>query len=234
MEDAAGYVSGFAGKPHGHIKVSAGIGFGVNVLSELLPVFADRYPEIRITLNLTSRLADMVGEGVDCAIRIGSLPDSSLISTRLGMLSRYLCASPAYLEKHGAPASIRDLAGHQQHTIEMPSQSSGRPFSWVFRKGDETVHVDPQPRMLVDEALTINRLILNGAGIGIVSAYVCAPDIMAGRLIRLFPDWSLPARPVSLLYPSRHELAPAVRAFADFMKEDGTRGQHWLIDPRTE
>jgi len=232
LDNAAQYVSGIAGMPRGHIKISAGIGFGVNVLSEVLPVFVARYPEIRMTLNLTTRLTDMVKEGVDCAIRIGSLPDSSLVSTRLGMMPRYLCASPAYLKEHGAPASVHELASHQHHTLEMPRQD-GRPFSWIFQKDGETVRIDPQPHLLVDDALTIHRLIRNGVGIGIVSAYACAPDIMAARLTRLFPDWSLPARPVTLVYPCRHELAPAVRAFADFMKETGTRGQRWLTDPLT-
>lgn len=205
----------------------------MNVLSKLLPAFADRYPEIRMTLNLSARLTDLVTEGVDCAIRFGPLPDSSLISMQLGALRRYLCASPAYLAKHGTPVSVSDLAKHQHHTIEMPG-SDGRPFPWLFQRNGETVRIDPQPRMLVDEALTIHRLIRNGAGIGVISDYVCVPDIMAGRLTRLFPDWSLPARPVSLIYPSRRELAPAVRAFADFMKEAGTRGQSWLIDPLIE
>ncbi|MDP0929455.1 substrate binding domain-containing protein [Paracoccus onubensis] len=228
IDEAVDYVSSFAGEPRGHIKISAGIGFGVNVLSELLPVFLDRYPEIRITLDLSTRLADMVTEGIDCAIRFGALPDSTLVSTQLGTMHRYLCASPAYLERRGTPFFISDLDHHD--TIEM-SATDGRPLAWEFRKNGEIRRIVPRPRVLLDEVLTIHRLIRKGAGIGVVSAYICGPDITEGRLIRLFPDWSLPPLPVSLVYPSRRELAPAVRAFADFMKDMGTRGQAWQIDP---
>lgn len=231
LDEAVGYVSSLSGAPRGHIKISAGIGFGVNVLSGLLPLFLDRYPEIRVTLDLSTRLTDMVAEGVDCAIRFGPLPDSSLVSTRLGTLSRYLCAAPAYLARRGTPATLRDLDGHD--TVEMPGPD-GRAIPWSFRKDGETVRIDPQPRILIDEALTIHRLVRNGAGIGVVSAYLCGPDILAGRLVRLVPDWSLPLLPVSLVYPSRRELAPAIRAFADFMKDAGTQGQSWQADPLAE
>lgn len=231
IDEAVEYVSSFAGEPRGHIKISAGIGFGVNILSELLPVFLDRYPKIRLTLDLSTRLADMVTEGVDCAIRFGALPDSTLVSTQLGTMHRYLCASPAYLERRGTPVSIGDLDHHD--TIEMLG-ADGRTLAWEFRKDDETRRIIPRPRVHLDEVLTIYRLIRNGAGIGVVSAYICGPDIAEGRLIRLFPDWSMPSLPVSLVYPSRRELAPAVRAFADFMKEAGTRGQAWRIDPLME
>jgi LysR family transcriptional regulator for bpeEF and oprC len=231
LDEAVKYINSLSGTPRGHIKISAGIGFGVNVLSELLPVFLDRYPEIRVTLDLSTRLTDMVAEGVDCAIRFGALPDSSLVSTQLGLIRRYLCASPAYLAKRGLPVSIHDLDNHD--TIEMPGPD-GRAFPWLFRNGEGAIRTDPQPRILLDEALTIHRLIRNGVGIGVVSAYLCGPDIMTGRLTRLFPDWSLPSLPVSLVYPSRRELAPAVRAFADFMMEPGARGQSWQMDPLAE
>lgn len=105
---------------------------------------------------------------------------------------------------------------------------AGRALPWFFRKGDETIRI---ARILLDEALTIHRLIRNGAGIGVISAYLCGPDIRTDRLTQLLPDWSLPTLPVSLVYPSRRELPPAVRAFADFMKEASLRGQSWQIDP---
>ena len=228
LDEALEYVSSLSGAPRGHIKISAGIGFGVNVLSELLPVFLERFPEIRVTLDLSTRVTDMVAEGVDCAIRFGPLPDSTLVSTQLGTLRRYLCASPSYLAKRGSPKSIRDLDEHD--TIEMPGPD-GRAFAWTFKKGGEAIRIDPQPRILLDEALTIYRLVRNGIGVGVISAYLCGPDIMTGRLTQLFPEWSLPSVPVSLVYPSRRELAPAVRAFANFMRDSAVRGQAWQVDP---
>jgi DNA-binding transcriptional LysR family regulator len=230
LGEAVEYVSGFADAPHGHIKISSGVGFGVNVLAEALPAFLDRYPDVRVTLDLSTRSVDLVAEGVDCAVRLGPLRDSSLISTQLGAMNRYLCAAPSYLAKRGSPATIDDLARHD--AIEMPG-ANGRAFPWTFRRGSEMARVDPQPRVCVDEALAIFRLVKNGAGIGVLSAYLCGPEVVAGRLVRLLPDWSCPAVPVSLVYPSRRELAPTVRAFTEFMKEASETDSSWRDDPLT-
>jgi LysR family transcriptional regulator, regulator for bpeEF and oprC len=227
LQEALQYVSGLADTPRGHIKVSAGIGFGINVLSELLPEFLERYPEIRITLDLSTRHADLVAQGVDCAVRFGVLADSSLVSTALGSMNRYVCAAAAYLAKHGTPRSPEETESHD--TLEMPG-IDGRALPWIFRKDGKTVRIDPRPRVLVDEALTIYRLVNNGAGIGIISAYLCAADLKAGRLVRLFPEWVSPPLPVNLVYPSRRELAPAVRAFADFLKESAEQDSSWKGD----
>jgi LysR family transcriptional regulator, regulator for bpeEF and oprC len=231
LDEAIKYVGGLADTPRGHIRISAGVSFGINVLSELLPLFLERYSDISVTLDLSTRLADLVREGVDCAVRIGPLPDSSLVSSQLGAMHRYLCASPAYLAKRGRPSSLTDLSSHD--TIELPGPD-GRAHPWLFQRKGESIRIDPHPRILVDEALTIYRLIRNGAGIGIVSAYLCGLDIRMRRLTRLIPEWSCPSLPVSLVYPSRRELSPAVRAFADFMKETSTRGQAWHLDPLAE
>ena len=228
LDDTLEYVGSLAGEPRGELRISAGIGFGVNVMSELLPVFVERYPDIRVSLDLSTRAANLVAERIDCAIRIGPLADSTFVATRLGTMHRYLCASPAYLDKRGTPVTVANLDDHE--TIEMPGPD-GRAFPWVFRRGADTCRIEPQPRILVDEALTVYRLIRNGAGVGVISAYLCAPAIKAGRLVRLLPEWTLPSLQVNLLYPSRRELAPAVRAFVDFMKEAGARGQDWNRDP---
>ena len=125
LGEAIEYVSGFADAPRGHIKVSSGVGFGVNVLAEMLPTFLDRYPDVRVTLDLTTRSVDLVAEGVDCAVRLGPLRNSSLISTQLGSMNRYLCAAPSYLAKRGTPTTIDELARHD--VIEMPG-ANGRPL----------------------------------------------------------------------------------------------------------
>lgn len=228
IDETVDYISGLAGAPRGQLKLSAGIGFGINVLADLLPAFLDRYPEVQVTLNLSTRLADLVSEGVDCAIRLGPLPDSALVATQLGVISRYPCAAPAYVARRGTPAEPADLASHD--TIEMPSPD-GRARPWIFNKGEKCLSINVQPRVFVDEALTIFRMVQNGAGVGIVAAYLCGPEIAAGRLVRLLPEWTCPPLPVSLVYPTRRELRPAVRAFADFVKEASLPGQGWRYDP---
>ena len=204
------------------------MGFGVNVLAEQLPAFLLRYPEIDIALELESRAADLVAESVDIAVRLGPLPDSGLVAVKLGQIRRYLCAAPAYIERCGIPKSLDDLVQHD--TIDMPTPD-GRARPWTFLRGSASRRLEVKPRISVNEALTIHRLVLNGAGLGILSGYICAPHIAAGRLVQLLPDWLPPSVAVSLVFPSRRELAPAVRAFVDFMKEVNRPGLLWMDDP---
>ena len=222
-------VGNFRAVPRGHLKVTAGIGFGVNVLSELLPQFLARYTDVDISLELTSRSVDLVAEGVDVALRIGPMPDSQLVATRLGAMRRYLCASPAYLSRRGVPHGLDDLRGHD--IVEMPG-ADGRPRPWLFTSASgETVQVEVRPRLSVNEAVTIHRLVLNGAGLGVLSGYLCTPGMEAGQLVRLLPEWTLPTLEVSAVFPSNRELSPTVRAFIDFLKEASIPGRSWQDDP---
>jgi DNA-binding transcriptional LysR family regulator len=143
-------------------------------------------------------------------------------------MRRYLCAAPAYLERRGAPKSLEEIARHD--TVEMPGPD-GRSRPWIFTRGTETIRLETKPRLSVNEALTIHRLVGNGAGLGILTGYICAPEIAAGRLVRLFPEWSLPSVEVSLVFPSRRELSPVVRAFVDYMKEVNRPDALWMQDP---
>ena len=229
--EALDYVGSLAQGPRGSIKVNSGIGFGLNVLGSELPKFLQRYPDVDVTLDLESRSADLVSEAIDVAVRLGPLHDSSLIAVRLGAMRRYLCASRGYVERCGTPNSIDELKDHD--IIEMPG-ADGRPRPWVFTREGEQSRVALHPRVTVNEALTVHRLVLSGAGLGIVSGYLCAPGISDGRLVRLLPEWSLPSVEVSLVFPSRRELSPAVRAFTEFMKEISRPGELWQNDPLEE
>lgn len=228
VREALDHVGSLATTPRGSLKLSAGVGFGINVLSVHLPEFLRRYPEVSVSLLLESRVADLVAESVDVAIRLGPLPDSSLVSIRLGEMRRYVCAAPAYLERRGIPRTVGELKTHD--LVDMLS-AEGRARPWTFRKGSEVARLESKPRICVNEALTIFRLVRNGAGVGILSGYLCAPELAAGRLVRLLPEWKAPPVEVNLVFPSRRELAPSIRAFADFMREVSVPGTLWQDDP---
>ena len=228
LSDALDYVGSLGNRPQGILKISAGVGFGVNVLAEQLPEFLRRYPEVNIALDFESRSADLVADAVDVAVRLGPLAESGLVAVKLGSMQRYLCASPAYLERCGAPKLIEDLARHD--TIDMPG-GDGRARPWTFIRNGDMTKLEIAPRVSVNEALTIHRLVFSGAGLGLLSGYLCAPEITAGRLIRLFPDWSPSPVDVNLIFPTRRELAPAVRAFVDYMNEVSRPGHLWMDDP---
>lgn len=227
VEEAVDYIGGVAAAPRGTLRLSAGIGFGINVLSEQLPRFLALHPDVRISLDLSSRLSELVAERVDVAVRMGPLADSGNVAVRLGSLSRHLCVAPAYLEQCGAPPTLKALA--DLDTLEVPAPD-GRPRRWTFRKGATTAVVEVRPRLEVNDALTLHRMIVNGAGVGVCSGYVCAPDIAAGRLVRLFPDWTLEPVDVSLVFPSRRDLSPTVRAFVDFMKAEAAASPIWQAE----
>jgi DNA-binding transcriptional LysR family regulator len=219
------YVGGLRATPRGRLNVTAGIGFGVNVLLELQPRFIEGYPEANVCVDLTSQAVDLVAEGVDLAIRMGPMPPSQAVAKRLGSIRRYLCAAPSYLGKHGSPRSVADLGKHD--AIEMPA-INGRPRIWTFSNSKHrTAEIEPRPRIIVNDPLTIHRLVANGAGIGCVSGYLCTPDFKTGRLIHLLSEWTLPSVKVSVVFPSHRELAPAIRAFVDFIKNASQPGVSW-------
>jgi DNA-binding transcriptional LysR family regulator len=214
--EAVKYVQEMTEAPAGPLRVSAGIGLGINVLGDALPRFLERYPDIRLDLHLESNRVDLLAEDIDVALRFGALQDSSLVSRRLGVLPRMLCAAPSYLAARGAPTRPEDLTGHR--IVDMPTPD-GRGRSWQLACAERVVSVNLAPAVTVDEVLTLHRLVRGGAGIGVISRYLCEAEIEAGRLVHVLPEWSLPAVPLLLVFPSRRDLAPAVRVFADFMVE---------------
>lgn len=229
IDETVDYVGAFGGRPRGILRISAGIGFGLNVLSELLPQFIARYPDISVSLDMTSRTVDLISTGVDVAIRMGAMTSSELVAKRLGAIHRYLCVAPSYLARRGAPRTLADLRDHD--SVELPG-TEGRPRRWTFTKANgESKTVGISPRISANDALTIQRLVVNGAGVGGLSGYLCGEDVRAGRLVRLFPEWRMPAVEVNVVFPSNRELSPMVRAFVDFLKNASRRGAPWLSDP---
>jgi DNA-binding transcriptional LysR family regulator len=150
--------------------------------------------------------------------------DSQNIASRLGTMERYLCAAPVYLERRGTPCSIEELRVHDR--IETPGDG-GRPRSWIFCNDIETVRFEEKPRLSANDTVTIHRLIVNGGGIGVLSAFICAPDLREGRLVRLLPEWKMPALEVSIVFPSSRALSQTVRAFVDFLKTSQDMEKLW-------
>jgi LysR family transcriptional regulator, regulator for bpeEF and oprC len=216
LNQAIAYIGELRGTPSGPLRISAGIGLGINVLSTHLPRFAQRYPKVEIDLRLESNRVDLLTEGVDVALRFGELSDSSLVARRLGAIPRDICASREYLAQTAKLAAPDDLSIHR--IVDMPTLD-GRPRPWrLYRDGEER-KIELKPMLTVDDAVTAYRFVLNGAGIGIVSQYLCEQDLASGRLLRPLREWSVPPVPLYLVYPSKRELAPAVRAFSDFLNE---------------
>ena len=231
LSDTIDFVGGFGSSPRGTLTISAGIGFGVNILSELLPEFVRQYPNVDVTLDLSSRPVDLIGEKVDVAVRMGPMPDSQIVAKKLGVLHRYCCASPEYLDRRGTPVKIADLSSHD--LVDLPVRD-GKRSTWVFERDGKSIEHKQAAKLSVNCALTIHKMLLNGAGIGLSTSYLCAPEFEEGRLAHVLSEWSVPAVLVHAVFPSQRHLSSTVRAFVEFLVEQSHDGRDWLRGPIDE
>lgn len=201
--------------PRGRLRVTASNAFGHQEVVSVMPEFLRRYPEVSVELRLTDAVVDLVAEGIDIAIRSGSLEDSSIISRRLASTRRVVCAAPAYLEAHGVPRRPEDLLTHNCLVRHNQRQFFN---DWTFEgpDGERTVRVDGNLTSNSMEALYSATL----AGVGIlrVSVFVVDEAICDGRLLPLLEDYErIDDTPIYAVYPSNRHLSPKTRAFIDFL-----------------
>jgi DNA-binding transcriptional LysR family regulator len=201
----------------GTLRVTIPASFGRQYISPLLPQFMSKHPRLRLHIDLSDRLKDLVAEGFDLAIRIGALRDSELTAMRLAPNRRVLCASPAYLRKHGVPTKPEDLAEHECLLLAV-----GRDASDVWRliaKDGATIDVRVRSRVRSNFGEVIHDAALAGMGIALHSTWHVSDDLRAGRLKRVLPDYELPESGIYALMPQRRMVLPRVRAFVDFLKQ---------------
>ncbi len=193
--------------PQGTLRVSAPLTFGYLFLGDLVAAFMVAYPDVQVEVHLSDRKVDLIEEGYDLAIRAGTLSDSSMIARRLGSAESVLCASPAYLEAHGTPATPDDLKHHACLLYEYQS-----PSSW--RVGDVTVPVSGR---LVSNNGDILRAAAV-AGLGIVNAprFIVARELVEGRLVSILQEHLRQNAGIWAIYPHNRHLSAKVRAFVDF------------------
>lgn len=215
IEDAASIASGSANVVRGRLRVNIDPVVSQLLLPGRLGKFLDLYPELSLDCVTREQIGDLVGDGIDVAVRFGDLPSSSLIVRRLADLQVITVASPAYLKHHGRPRLPVDLANHA--CIDYRDPITRQPFDWEFHKGRKIVSIKTKSRLLLSDATTLLTECLSGTGIAQVFAVVAKDHIRTGKLVELFPDWSGERFPLNAYYPSRHLPAAKVRAFVDFI-----------------
>jgi DNA-binding transcriptional LysR family regulator len=226
VDEMVDLAAGLASHPTGKLRLTAGIGFGIEVLTELLPRFSRAFPDINVFLDLTSRSVDLVAEQVDVAFRMGPMSDSTLLATRLGAIGCTLCAAPAYVERRGWPKSLEDLRTHDLLAIPRPDNL---PRRWRLSDRDGVEHqFDAAGRLTANDPHAIHAMVLNGAGIAATAKYLAMPEIERGNLVRILPDWSVPAVDVSLVMPAGKERGPAARVFVDFVRQWAADDTRWF------
>jgi DNA-binding transcriptional LysR family regulator len=200
--------------PRGLLKVSAPFTFGISHVTPAVADYLAAYPDVSVELALNDRFVDLLEEGFDVAIRIGQLPDSSLIARRLMSTQIVLCASPGYLERYGEPHMPRDLANHNCLTYSL-SKTRGE---WEFSGRDrEPEAVNVAGHFIANNGDALRLLALAGEGIVRVPILIVDADLVAGRLVRLLTEYEATETPVSAVYPDNRFMSAKVRAFIDLV-----------------
>lgn len=202
--------------PRGKLKITAPVSFGSECIAPLMADYLAAYPDVSLELNLNDRMADLVEEGFDAAIRIGALEDSGMVARPLRPYAMVICASPAYLAKHGTPLTPDDLARHE--CVDFLQWS--RHMRWRL-SGREARHdgVTPESRFRSNNGQALRMAALHGFGIVMQAEILLAGDIAAGRLVPLLADYVPAPRLMHLLYPRDRQPTPKLTTFIDFLLE---------------
>jgi DNA-binding transcriptional LysR family regulator len=210
-------------KASGHLKLSAPAGFGRIHVAPHVAEFLDANPEVTVNLDLSDRLVDLVNEGIDCAVRIGELADSSLVSVRLGDMRRMVVASPQYVAAHGAPRTLAELAQHE-------CLSLGQQRGWAFRDPDQpgkTATIKVAGRIECNDGVVLHEWALAGRGLAWRSLWEVGQDVREGRLVTVLDNYAAPPQGIYAVFPQRRQLPLRVRLFIDLLKHTYGNPDYW-------
>lgn len=205
-----------AAPPKGLLRVTAPMVFGRRYMTPVVTKFLMRHPEIQVELVLSDRNVDLIDNGIDLALRIGTLEDSGLVARRLGAVRRVTVASPAYLQRRGEPSTPEELA---QHELILGTTVRGL-AEWRYKTGAREHIIRFTPRLQVNDVEGVLNAAREGFGIARALSYQAAPDLLANTLKRVLSDYEPEQIPVHLVFPGARHMAPRVRAFVDFALEE--------------
>ncbi|MBZ2207602.1 LysR family transcriptional regulator [Massilia soli] len=223
LEEAESAVAERSARASGHLLVSVPAGFGRQHVAPLLPSFLAEHRDVTVNLNLTDRIVDVVGEGVDVAIRIASLSDSSLVGVKLADNQRVLVASPAYLRRNGTPRTLADLAKH--NCLAISSEGSQR--GWSFSENGKIVTLKVAGNMVCNDGAVLHDWALTGKGLAWRSMWEVASDIEAGRLRTVLDQFAAPGNDIYAVFAQRRHLPLRIRAFVDFLRHTYAGREYW-------
>jgi len=203
-------------EPAGTLRLAASLPVGIHVIAVALPEFRRRHPKVSIDLRLSDQVVDLIEEGIDVAIRIGELPDSSLLSMRMSALRLCAYASPAYIAARGMPTHPHDLESHD--TVNLRYQSSGQLFRWPFQIGGKTIEILPSAQIVVDASDAVIATVAAGGGIGMAATFMAAPCVARGELVPVLSEHAVDRHTITALWPESRRTNPAVRAFIDHLQ----------------
>ncbi|WP_341915815.1 LysR family transcriptional regulator [Polaromonas sp. YR568] len=224
VANAEASVSAGGVKASGHLRITAPAGFGRRHVAPLVPLFRQSHADVTISLNLSDRVVDLAGEGFDCAVRVGDLPDSSLVSVRMADNRRLCVATPGYLQHHGTPQHPTELAKFDCLTL---SSDASQTRGWAFQVDGEVIHLKPGGPLDCSDGQVLHDWCMAGYGIAWRSTWEVEAEIAAGKLVAVLQDFDAPPNGIYAVFPQRKHLPLRVRLWIDFLKHNYGEPAFW-------
>ena len=224
MATAEASVSAGGARASGTLRVTAPAGFGRRHVAPLMPLFLAQHPDLHISLNLSDRVVDIVNEGVDCAVRVGDLPDSSLVSVRLADNRRLCVAAPAYLKRAGVPRHPNELARHDCLTL---SSDASQTRGWAFSIDGTLTHLRPSGRLDCSDGQVLHDWCVAGLGLAWRSTWEVEQEVAAGRLCSVLDEFVAPPNGIYAVFAHAKHLPLRVRLWIDFLKSTYGAAGYW-------
>jgi DNA-binding transcriptional LysR family regulator len=228
IANAEASVSAGGVKASGHLRITAPAGFGRRHVAPLVPKFLALHPDVSLSLNLSDRVVDIVNEGFDSAVRVGDLPDSSLVSVRLADNRRLCVAAPSYLKRAGTPKHPQELSRHE---CLMLSSDASQTRGWAFTIDGEVHHLRPGGRLDCSDGQVLHTWCLQGLGLAWRSTWEVEQQIAAGQLTEVLADFAAPPNGIYAVVPQRKHLPLRVRLWIDFLKHSFGDPAYWKGAP---
>ncbi len=213
-EEAVEAARGAAGSLSGRLRVSASVCFGRIHVIPNLPAFLAEHPDLELELVLDDRYVDVVNEGIDIALRTGTMPDSNMTTRRIAEGRQIVVATPAYLQRHGTPMSPGDLASHQAIIYSRGVAAT----DWTFRKAGAETPVVLHGRLKVTQGEGLREAVTRHLGLTVALEWLFSPELKSGEVVRVLEDWDLPPKQLSAVYPTGRLAGAKARAFVAFVE----------------
>lgn len=217
VEDLQAAAAGTRNLVSGPLRIDMPVSFGRRVVVPVLARLAHLHPALEFDLRLSDAQIDIVKEGVDLAIRIGELQDSTMVARRFATQTLKLCASPAYIDRHGRPRTVAELESHPAVAFRMPGTGRDRP--WQFSRRGELISLPVQSRVRIGDGDAMVQAAICGMGLIQVPDYIAEDALARGELVELLPTMRPPPMPISAVYPSQRLLPPRVRVVLDALSQ---------------
>jgi DNA-binding transcriptional LysR family regulator len=224
LANAEASVSAGGVKASGYLRVTAPAGFGRRHVAPLVPRFIEQHPDVNVSLNLSDRVVDIVNESYDCAVRVGDLPDSSLISVRMADNRRLCVATPAYLKRAGTPQHPNELLRHQCLTL---SSDASQTRGWAFVVEGAVTHLRPSGRLDCSDGQVLHDWCAAGLGLAWRSTWEVEQEVASGRLVSVLDDFAAPPNGIYAVFPHAKHLPLRVRLWIDFLKHTYGDAAYW-------